>query len=96
MRHLIVESCISRNLLDTSSYYWPGYISNHVNSVSHTLPSQLAGWSSFMKGAPLTQSLVNMLASIPAPRCVSFPPLKRELCIICNLLSWYLPETHDP
>uniref|UniRef100_K3ZQ37 Mediator of RNA polymerase II transcription subunit 33A n=1 Tax=Setaria italica TaxID=4555 RepID=K3ZQ37_SETIT len=72
MRHLIVESCISRNLLDTSAYYWPGYISNHVNSVSHTLPSQLAGWSSFMKGAPLTQSLVNMLASTPAPRSIQF------------------------
>ncbi|CAN6197275.1 unnamed protein product [Urochloa humidicola] len=67
MRHLIVESCISRNLLDTTAYYWPGYISNHANSVSHTLPSQLAGWSSFMKGAPLTQSLANMLISIPAP-----------------------------
>ncbi|KAF8731892.1 hypothetical protein HU200_015837 [Digitaria exilis] len=67
MRHLIVESCISRNLLDTSAYYWPGYITNHASSISHTLPSQLAGWSSFMKGAPLTQSLVNMLLSTPAP-----------------------------
>lgn len=66
MRHLIVESCISRNLLDTSAYFWPGYINGHVNSMSHTLPSQLAGWSSFMNGAPLTQSLVNTLVSIPA------------------------------
>ncbi|KAJ1288615.1 hypothetical protein BS78_02G101500 [Paspalum vaginatum] len=66
MRHLIVESCISRKLLDTSAYYWPGYISNHANSMSHTLPSQLAGWSSFMKGDPLTQSLVNRLISTPA------------------------------
>ncbi|KAK1681353.1 hypothetical protein QYE76_042201 [Lolium multiflorum] len=66
MRHLIVESCISRNLLDTSVYYWPGYINSHVNSMSHTNPSQLAGWSSFMKGAPLTQSLVTMLVSSPA------------------------------
>ncbi|KAL6839030.1 hypothetical protein ACP4OV_031084 [Aristida adscensionis] len=68
MRHLIVESCISRSLLDTSAYYWPGYISGHANSVSHTLPSQLAGWSSFMKGAPLTQPLVSMLVSTPASR----------------------------
>ncbi|XP_047069313.1 mediator of RNA polymerase II transcription subunit 33A isoform X2 [Lolium rigidum] len=66
MRHLIVESCISRNLLDTSVYYWPGYINSHINSMSHTNPSQLAGWSSFMKGAPLTQSLVTMLVSSPA------------------------------
>ncbi|KAL6639546.1 hypothetical protein ACP70R_023276 [Stipagrostis hirtigluma subsp. patula] len=68
MRHLIVESCISRSLLDTSAYYWPGYISGHANSISHTLPSHLAGWSSFMKGAPLTQSLVNVLVSTPASR----------------------------
>ncbi|KAK3124757.1 hypothetical protein QOZ80_7BG0592130 [Eleusine coracana subsp. coracana] len=66
MRHLILESCISRKLLDTSAYYWPGYISDRASSISHTLPSQLAGWSSFMKGAPLTQSLVNMLISTPA------------------------------
>ncbi|CAM0905689.1 unnamed protein product [Alopecurus aequalis] len=66
MWHLIVESCISRNLLDTSAYYWPGYINGHVNSTSHTNPSQLAGWSSFMKGAPLTQSLVTILISSPA------------------------------
>ncbi|XP_062187025.1 mediator of RNA polymerase II transcription subunit 33A-like isoform X1 [Phragmites australis] len=66
MQHLIVESCISRNLLDTSAYYWPGYINGHADSISHTLPSQLAGWSSFMNGAPLTQSLVNMLVSTPA------------------------------
>ena len=78
MRHLIVESCISRNLLDTSAYYWPGYINGHVNSMSNALPSQLAGWSSFMKGAPLTQSLVNMLVTVPASRCVSSFPSKRS------------------
>jgi hypothetical protein len=72
MWHLIVESCISRNLLETSVYYWPGYINGHVNSITHALPSQLAAWSSFMKRAPLTQSLVNVLVATPAPRCVSF------------------------
>ncbi|XP_040381743.1 mediator of RNA polymerase II transcription subunit 33A isoform X2 [Oryza brachyantha] len=66
MWHLIVESCISRNLLETSVYYWPGYINSHVNSISHALPSQLAAWSSFIKGAPLTQSLVNVLVATPA------------------------------
>ncbi|VAH45822.1 unnamed protein product [Triticum turgidum subsp. durum] len=66
MRHLIVESCISRNLLDTSVYYWPGYINGHVNSMSHAIPSQLAGWAAFMKGTPLTQSLVSVLVSSPA------------------------------
>ncbi|KAF0933181.1 hypothetical protein E2562_016130 [Oryza meyeriana var. granulata] len=66
MWHLIVESCISRNLLETSVYYWPGYINSHGSSITHALPSQLAAWSSFMKGAPLTQSLVNMLVATPA------------------------------
>uniref|UniRef100_A0A0D9WWS8 Mediator of RNA polymerase II transcription subunit 33A n=1 Tax=Leersia perrieri TaxID=77586 RepID=A0A0D9WWS8_9ORYZ len=66
MWHLIVESCISRNLLETSAYCWPGYIDGHANSVTHALPNQLAAWSSFMKGAPLTQSLVHMLVTTPA------------------------------
>ncbi|KAF7852282.1 hypothetical protein BT93_L4576 [Corymbia citriodora subsp. variegata] len=26
MRHLIVEACIARRLMDTSAYFWPGYV----------------------------------------------------------------------
>lgn len=70
MWHLIVESCISRNLLDTSAYFWPGYVKGHLSQISHTIPSQLPGWSTFMRGAPLNQSMADVLASNPASRCV--------------------------
>ncbi|GMY27543.1 mediator of RNA polymerase II transcription subunit 33A [Fagus crenata] len=66
MRHLIVEACIARNLLDTSAYYWPGYVNGHINQIPHTVPAQVPSWSSFMKGAPLTPLLINALVSTPA------------------------------
>ncbi|KAJ4809038.1 Mediator of RNA polymerase II transcription subunit 33A [Rhynchospora pubera] len=66
MWHLIVESCISRNLLDTSAYFWPGYVKGHLNQIPRTIPSQVTGWSAFVRGAPLNQSTVNVLVSYPA------------------------------
>lgn len=68
MRHLIVEACISRNLLDTSAYYWPGYISGHINQIPRALPNQVPNWSTLMMGAPLTSSVVNALVATPASR----------------------------
>ncbi|PKA59311.1 Mediator of RNA polymerase II transcription subunit 33A [Apostasia shenzhenica] len=64
--HLIVEACISRKLLDTSAYFWPGYVSGKMKPIPHNMTSQVAGWSTLMKGAPLTSSLVNALARNPA------------------------------
>ncbi|KAJ3693747.1 hypothetical protein LUZ60_009227 [Juncus effusus] len=70
MRHLIVESCISRGLLDTSAYFWPGYIKNNNNlnqiqsSVSNN--NQMLSWHSFMRGTPLNESMVSVLVSTPA------------------------------
>ncbi|KAI4304101.1 hypothetical protein MLD38_039657 [Melastoma candidum] len=66
MRHLIVEACIARNLLDTSAYFWPGYVNGHINQVPQSIPTQAPSWSSFMKGATLTPALVNALVSSPA------------------------------
>ncbi|KAJ7972832.1 Mediator of RNA polymerase II transcription subunit 33A like [Quillaja saponaria] len=66
LRHLIVEACISRNLLDTSVYYWPGYVNARSNQVPRTVTSQVPGWSSLMKGSPLTPPLVNVLVATPA------------------------------
>ncbi|KAJ6764152.1 hypothetical protein OIU74_023097 [Salix koriyanagi] len=66
MRHLIVEACIARNLLDTSAYFWPGYVNGCINQISQSMPAQVPGWSSFMKGAPLSLSMVNALVSSPA------------------------------
>ncbi|KAK9281726.1 hypothetical protein L1049_004630 [Liquidambar formosana] len=66
MRHLIVEACIARNLLDTSAYLWPGYVNARSNQIPRSIPGQMSGWSSLMKGSPLTPSLINVLVSTPA------------------------------
>ena len=60
MRHLIVEACVARNLVDTSAYFWPGYVSS--------LPVEISPWSMFMEGAPLNASLINSLIKTPASR----------------------------
>ncbi|KAE8672098.1 Mediator of RNA polymerase II transcription subunit 33A [Hibiscus syriacus] len=65
LRHLIVEACIARNLLDTSAYLWPGYVNARAN-IPHSVPSQVPGWSSLMKGSPLTPALINALIATPA------------------------------
>ncbi|KAM7258260.1 hypothetical protein ACFE04_014001 [Oxalis oulophora] len=66
MRHLIIEACIARNLLDTSAYYWPGYVNGHINQIPSGISSQSPNWSSFMNGAQLTPTMVNVLVSCPA------------------------------
>lgn len=69
MRHLIVEACIARNLLDTSAYLWPGYVNaSGSNQVPCSIATQMSGWSSLMKGSPLTPSLTNALVVTPASR----------------------------
>ncbi|OIV92578.1 hypothetical protein TanjilG_02341 [Lupinus angustifolius] len=65
-RHLIVEACIARNLLDTSAYTWPGYVNACNNQIPCSISSQVPGWSSLMKGLQLTPELVNVLVSTPA------------------------------
>ncbi|KAJ8565893.1 hypothetical protein K7X08_008469 [Anisodus acutangulus] len=64
--HLIVEACIARSLLDTSAYFWPGYVNGCMNQLPHSMPTQVPGWSSFMKGTPLTPAMINALVSAPA------------------------------
>lgn len=66
MRHLIVEACIARNLLDTSAYLWSGYVNTRSSQIPRNIPSQTPGWSSLMKGSPLTPSLTSTLVSVPA------------------------------
>ena len=68
MRHLIVEACITRNLIDTSAYFWPGYVSASVISMQDSSQIQGSPWSTFMEGAPLMGSLVDALIAIPASR----------------------------
>ncbi|KAL8260330.1 hypothetical protein R6Q59_028283 [Mikania micrantha] len=66
LRHLIVEACIARHLLDTSAYLWPGYVKGHTNQLPRPISSQMPGWSSLMKGSPLTPPMVHALVSTPA------------------------------
>ncbi|KAL9250275.1 Mediator of RNA polymerase II transcription subunit 33A-like protein [Drosera capensis] len=70
MRHLIVEACIARNLLDTSAYMWPGYVNIRSNQIPRGVPGQVPGWSSVMKGAPLTLPLVHAIVATPASSLV--------------------------
>nr|XP_043612236.1 mediator of RNA polymerase II transcription subunit 33A-like [Erigeron canadensis] len=66
LRHLIVEACIARHLLDTKAYTWPGYVKGHTKQVSYPISGQMPGWSSLMKGSSLTPSMVHALVSTPA------------------------------
>ncbi|KAG8370172.1 hypothetical protein BUALT_Bualt14G0089600 [Buddleja alternifolia] len=66
LHHLIVEACIARNLLDTSAYFWPGYVNGRINQLPQSVPTQVPGWSSLMKGASLTPVMINALVSTPA------------------------------
>ncbi|GAB4851154.1 Mediator of RNA polymerase II transcription subunit 33A [Ancistrocladus abbreviatus] len=66
MHHLIVEACIARNLLDTSAYFWPGYVNGRINQSPDVVPSQLPGWSSFMKGISLTPLMIDAMVLTPA------------------------------
>ncbi|XP_065861189.1 mediator of RNA polymerase II transcription subunit 33B [Euphorbia lathyris] len=66
MRHLIVEACIARKLLDTSAYFWPGYVNAHSNQIPRGVLGQVPGWSSLMKGSPLTPSMISTLVATPA------------------------------
>lgn len=67
MRHLIVEACIARNLLDTSAYFWPGYVNGHSNQLPRSVAGPMPSWSSLMKGSPVTP-MKNVLVSTPASR----------------------------
>lgn len=68
MRHLIVEACIARNLIDTSAYIWPGYVSAPIISLSDSSSLDKSPWLMFMEGAPLNGSLIDHLIMNPASR----------------------------
>ncbi|CAH8320696.1 unnamed protein product [Eruca vesicaria subsp. sativa] len=66
MRHLVVEACISRNLLDTSAYLWPGFVNEGTNQVPQGIAGNVSCWSLVMKGSSLTPSLTSSLITTPA------------------------------
>lgn len=64
-----MEACIARDLIDTSAYFWPGYVLPSV--VTKELDLMLiedSPWLTFMQGAPLTGPLQIALMAIPATR----------------------------
>ncbi|KAI6698742.1 hypothetical protein NL676_018861 [Syzygium grande] len=66
MRHLIVEACIARRLVDTSAYLWPGYVPTSVFSIPDSSMKEMSPWSAFMRGSALTDSLISSLVATPA------------------------------
>ncbi|KAK2656195.1 hypothetical protein Ddye_009247 [Dipteronia dyeriana] len=66
LRHLIVEACIARNLIDTSVYFWPGFVSASVVALADLSPAQKSPWTAFMEGASLDGFLINSLFCTPA------------------------------
>ncbi|CAL5390059.1 unnamed protein product [Camellia sinensis] len=81
MRHLIVEACLARKLIDTSVYFWPGYLPASVTSFSDPSPLQKSPWSMFMEGAPFTGPLINALMMTPAS---SLPEVEKLYYIALN------------
>ncbi|KAH0466015.1 hypothetical protein IEQ34_006118 [Dendrobium chrysotoxum] len=65
MIHLIVEACIARKLIDTSAYFWPGYVVQSATE-KNSMSTEESPWSAFMGGAQLTGSLINALMTTPA------------------------------
>ncbi|PKU66907.1 mediator of RNA polymerase II transcription subunit 33A isoform X2 [Dendrobium catenatum] len=65
MLHLIVEACIARKLIDTSAYFWPGYVVPYATSKDSML-IQESSWSTFMEGGQLNGSLEKILITVPA------------------------------
>ena len=87
MRHLIVEACIARNLLDTSAYFWQGYVNGCINQMPQSLPPQAPGWTAFMKGAPLNHIMINALTSTPASR---YTRLNEPTVVSCDFFLFCL------
>lgn len=75
MRHLIVEACIARKLLDTSAYFWAGYVTLSGMSMVDSSLVQPSPWSAFMEGSQLTDALKNALIATPASSVVELQRL---------------------
>jgi hypothetical protein len=66
MWHLIIEACIARRLIDSTAYFWPGYVGELVNPLPQSTPVQVSPWAAFMEGAAFSVSLRNALIATPA------------------------------
>ncbi|KAL3753268.1 hypothetical protein ACJRO7_000634 [Eucalyptus globulus] len=81
MWHLIVEACIARRLIDTSAYFWPGYVHTSVLSIPDSSMKEMSPWSAFMEGGVLTASLISSLVATPA---TSFSEIEKLYYVALN------------
>ncbi|KAK3444706.1 hypothetical protein EUGRSUZ_A00858 [Eucalyptus grandis] len=81
MWHLIVEACIARRLIDTSAYFWPGYVHTSVLSIPDSSMKEMSPWSAFMEGGVLTASLISSLVATPA---TSFSEIEKLYYVAMN------------
>lgn len=91
MRHLIVEACIARKLIDTSAYFWPGYVAVSATSLTDSSLVQVSPWSTFMEGSISTYWCLK--------KCSYCDSCFKVLCLmwdvylnarICLILDWCL------
>lgn len=88
MLHLIVEACIARNLIDTSAYFWSGYVVPSTLSKDAT-SYQDSPWLTFLEGTPPTGSLRNSLMVTPASRYCHAPNISSSINFISNKDSFW-------
>lgn len=58
--------------MDTSVYFWPGYVSTSAMSLPDASPVEKSPWLLFLEGTPLNDSLINSLTVTPASRSVMY------------------------
>lgn len=92
MLHLIVEACIARNLIDTSAYFWPGYVVPSAQLPKEPHLTRDTPWPAFMGGAPLTASLEKALTITAAPR---YQKENRILFLFRLILLYFCFNTHS-
>ncbi|XP_028764479.1 mediator of RNA polymerase II transcription subunit 33A isoform X2 [Neltuma alba] len=107
LRHLIVEACIARKLMDTSVYFWPGYVSTSAVSLPDAAPVEKSPWSAFLEGTLLNDPLINSLMVTPASSLAEIEKLyyialngsetervaaAKILCSASLSCGWYIQE----
>ncbi|KAI9074293.1 hypothetical protein K1719_043778 [Acacia pycnantha] len=107
LRHLIVEACIARKLMDTSVYFWPGYVSTSAVSLPDAAAVEKSPWLAFLEGSPLNDPLINSLMVTPASSLAEIEKLyyialngsemerhaaAKILCSASLSCGWYIQE----
>ncbi|KAH0943117.1 hypothetical protein HID58_002754 [Brassica napus] len=102
MRHLIIEACIARNILDTSAYSWPGYANGRINQIPQSLSSEAPCWSlseleklyevAVSDDERISAAVVLCGASLIRGWNIQVPQLACSLMPICEVFGSYTPR----